>query len=330
MTENNLQTADTKKQKQASSNRGAAIAVILISLGILFLLHNLNIVPWNIWTTLWKFWPLVLVLIGIESLAGGGRAANIFVAIIAAFTIFIAVSLSIGGQGWLPDSFVDLVTKQAERITTSETINKTDFPQAESINSEIEIGAGNLTLTDSAKENAVYRYSAVHHQGWENPKLSTRMEGSKLNIKLKTEFTRPVFFSAPGQAVQYKVDLADTLPTDIKIQVGAGKADIDLTQINLNQFRMEVGAGSADIRFQAGGIPKNKMVIGVGAGDIDIYLPEEVGIKAEHSVGVGNLKINNSTVQGGGTFTSSSYAEAEQKLDIKIDIGVGNVDIVTE
>ena len=40
--------------------------VILIILGVLFLFANLNLISWGFVSGLWKLWPLVLVLWGLD------------------------------------------------------------------------------------------------------------------------------------------------------------------------------------------------------------------------------------------------------------------------
>lgn len=39
--------------------------VILLFLGIVFLLQTLGVLPWGLWGTLWRFWPVVLILVGL-------------------------------------------------------------------------------------------------------------------------------------------------------------------------------------------------------------------------------------------------------------------------
>jgi hypothetical protein len=51
-------------------HRPIAWPVILIALGVLFLLNNLALLSISFWRTLWRFWPIILVLIGIELLFG--------------------------------------------------------------------------------------------------------------------------------------------------------------------------------------------------------------------------------------------------------------------
>ena len=45
-------------------------ALILITVGILLLLNNLNLVPWSIWQDLWQFWPVLLILWGVQMVFG--------------------------------------------------------------------------------------------------------------------------------------------------------------------------------------------------------------------------------------------------------------------
>lgn len=47
--------------------------VILIILGILFLFANLNLLSWDFVTGLWKLWPLVLVLWGLDLVIKGNK-----------------------------------------------------------------------------------------------------------------------------------------------------------------------------------------------------------------------------------------------------------------
>lgn len=42
--------------------------VLLILVGLVFLASNLDLVPWHVWGNLWKFWPLILVAIGLKKL----------------------------------------------------------------------------------------------------------------------------------------------------------------------------------------------------------------------------------------------------------------------
>lgn len=42
--------------------------ILLILAGLIFLSSNFNIIPWNIWRDLWKFWPVILILLGLKQI----------------------------------------------------------------------------------------------------------------------------------------------------------------------------------------------------------------------------------------------------------------------
>ena len=45
---------------------GAPIwGIFLVFLGIIFLLQTLNVLPWGLWGTLWRYWPVLIIIIGL-------------------------------------------------------------------------------------------------------------------------------------------------------------------------------------------------------------------------------------------------------------------------
>jgi hypothetical protein len=40
----------------------------LLFLGIVFLLQALDVLPWGVWGTLWRFWPVLIIIIGLNIL----------------------------------------------------------------------------------------------------------------------------------------------------------------------------------------------------------------------------------------------------------------------
>lgn len=70
---------------------GGLGGLILIFIGVVFLLNNFGVLSWEIWNTLWRFWPVILILGGLEILFGKSKLASLIVAIIAiaAITYFL-------------------------------------------------------------------------------------------------------------------------------------------------------------------------------------------------------------------------------------------------
>ena len=45
--------------------------IFLLFLGIVFLLQTFNVLPWGLWETLWKFWPALIIIMGLVILLRG-------------------------------------------------------------------------------------------------------------------------------------------------------------------------------------------------------------------------------------------------------------------
>lgn len=64
---------------------GPTFGLVVLFAGILFLLNNLGLVPWSVWNELWKFWPVVIIIIGIRMLAGKTLIARIVFSLLTVF-----------------------------------------------------------------------------------------------------------------------------------------------------------------------------------------------------------------------------------------------------
>ena len=59
--------------------------LFLVFLGIVFLLTNLGLLPSTIWNELWKFWPVLVILLGIRILAGRNAISRIIITLLTLF-----------------------------------------------------------------------------------------------------------------------------------------------------------------------------------------------------------------------------------------------------
>src|SRR6266540_4258283 len=66
-----MATPYEQPRPRARRGRGGVVGpLLLIFIGGVFLLQNAGILPPSVWGNLWRLWPLVLVLVGLELLIG--------------------------------------------------------------------------------------------------------------------------------------------------------------------------------------------------------------------------------------------------------------------
>ena len=96
--------------------RGSVIGpLVLIFIGGVFLLQNAGIVSPTVWGGLWRLWPLVLVLVGMELLFGA--RAGWLVAIVGLGAILFALAFL---SGW---NFSTSSASQAVNARRSSSVN---------------------------------------------------------------------------------------------------------------------------------------------------------------------------------------------------------------
>jgi len=111
---NNHPSNDEKESKEIyvheERNNGVLNGVILIMAGVILLLNTMGFLSWDIWETLIRFWPVLLILWGVELLLGATLIGRVAVAIIAFLTFLFVVSYAYGSisplfNQWLKNRF---------------------------------------------------------------------------------------------------------------------------------------------------------------------------------------------------------------------------------
>jgi len=60
--------------KSPKNHRVSICGIILVFLGGVLLLQNFDVLPWGLWGMLWRFWPVLLVIIGLNIIIGRYKA----------------------------------------------------------------------------------------------------------------------------------------------------------------------------------------------------------------------------------------------------------------
>lgn len=130
--------------------------------------------------------------------------------------------------------------------------------------------------------------------------LRTR-EGRRNNINLK-------------EGSRATVSLTRSVPLDLKLEFGAGEADIDLGGLQLRRVDLSTGASETRVRFGAPNpIRAERVQIQAGAADLEV-------------TGLGNARAGRIEFHGGvGSTTLDFSGQWEQNAEASVQMGVGSV-----
>ncbi|MFC1987633.1 LiaI-LiaF-like domain-containing protein [Chloroflexota bacterium] len=85
------------EEKQPREHPTPTGGIFLLFLGIVLLLQSLNILPWALWGTLWRFWPVLLIITGLGILL---RRYNVWlVGILILVLLFACLGIAIWQNG---------------------------------------------------------------------------------------------------------------------------------------------------------------------------------------------------------------------------------------
>ena len=225
--------------------------IILIVLGVLLLLNTTGVVPWEAWESLWRFWPVLLILWGVGIIFGRGSPAGriIVLALLALFIVF-AVS-NIASESWwgwgrrAPDR---TAPRGALPYSKTLTVSSAQFSPSR-VRLSADIGAGKVFIeTESGGDilTAVASYSSASRA----PRLDTSMAGTVLNVDYSTGRVStflPFIYSRPDE---HTLTLGRReIPTEFELGVGGGRVDAVLAGLSVAGVSIKIGGGTVKMGF---------------------------------------------------------------------------------
>lgn len=283
---------------------------LLIVLGAIFLLNNLGFLPWDAWTNLWKFWPVLLILIGVESIIG--QPVSLKTIIILLLIIFIApVIIAVNPITNNPFSTNQLnISENSGRLTKAKLI--IDMPAT---NFEVRAGEN----TDKLVEGSI-SYSKASN----TPQVRKEEAFSQAIISL-SQTAGPVLPLISSLKNNTTLLLNTKIPFELQIKTGATKGKIDLSKVRVDSLELDSKAGDINLIF--GNSYSSRVRIKSSAANIQIEIPEGIQARIKIDSKVKNLSIHERFKSQDGEYKSSDFDKAFTKLDIYIESLAGSISV---
>lgn len=295
---------------------GIAGPLLLIVIGSLFLLNNLGLVNWSVWEVLWRFWPVWLVVIGVDMLFGrrGGWGGILALAIVVTL---------LGGTFY----YASLLNDRRPAVGVSETREISQSLQgAKEARVEISSGVSTLMVTAGADTTTLVE-GRVTPIAAESLRENFRVEGSMAYYTLNSSSNGPWVSWNMGRAGEGSWDLKlnETTPMSLTVKTGVGRSELDLSRLKVTDLRIESGVGETTLTMPASGQLRARLSSGVG--QTSIRIPASMAARIRVETGIGGLNIEGDFAKEDGYYTSPDYASATDRIDLDLQGGVGAVNI---
>ncbi|HEV7662249.1 MAG TPA: DUF5668 domain-containing protein [Chloroflexota bacterium] len=301
--------------------RGGVVGpLLLIFLGGLLLLQNTGYLPPNFWQNVWRLWPVVLVLAGIELLL----AHRVPWIVLAVLTVVVLVVGALATNAGL--------SHFSRPVSTTRTV-QTDIGTATQAAVTIHFGAGQLDLGALAPpvpgKLAVMTYDGPAEVS-PQPRYATGLGGTGV-LEYQSDGRGPTmpFVGDSSGTPSMRISLSPSVPiTSLTVQTGATDARLDLSGLLVNNVDMSVGAASTWLRLpQIAGT--STVHISGGAATISIEVPAGVAASIQHRGGLSTMTVDTARFAqvGEGLYRSPDYETATSKVDVSLETGVTSIQV---
>jgi hypothetical protein len=285
--------------------------IILISLGVLFLLNNLGFIELNLWDVIMRFWPLLLIAIGLDILIGRRSAWG------AAIAAVVVLAILAGG--------IVFSDNQAQWTYASENF-EIPLGNVEEATISLDPALGYLLVDALPKGSNVLLRGEIRPFSGEEIGKTVDISGTRATIDLRTEgvIVAP-FFGGWSDQPSWDLALHPEVATDLFVDFGVGKAELDLQDLQIGEIHVEQGLGQMILLLPSA----DNMDINLdgGIGEIRVVIPKDVGVRLRAGVGIGNVQVPSDFTRDGDFYLSPGYAAAENQIEMVIDLGIGSVQV---
>jgi hypothetical protein len=331
-----------EKMKRDDRQSTNWLAFILIGIGAIWLLGQLDIFRGASLAVLARYWPLIIVAIGLNLLLGRrnpGAARLVTLATAAVLVVLVLAGPTLGLAG----------SANAQRETF---IAEIDSAEAAEVRLELSIGNTTITSLDDSDQlvNADLNYLGdirFDVSGDETRRVTIAQQGEN-----RFSFFDFSFFSEMD--LSWNVSINPDVPLELTLGGGMGEVNADLSAFDLTALTIDGGMGTVRLTLPEadepyavdinGGMGTQiitvedgaafNMTVDGGMGSTILNLPEDTPIRIERDGGMGGVSFPNwlrqvSGDDNQGVWETSSYAEADESERITIDVdgGMGSLEV---
>jgi len=288
--------------------------LLIVLVGFVFIGINFGLIDSSIWNEIWRFWPVIIIIVGL-SVVGRGLSKTgemIFNIII----VVLAISLVVLAFNPKTRAYLKTKSPQVETQAILENLN----PETADASVLLSVGAGNIKL-DGGSTQLIEGEVASN---FSYPKISRSQSGKTQLVEINSQSKVNLPF---GPKNEWDLVLNDKIPTKLELKTGAVDGKLDLSNTFISDLTIKSGASSYNILF--GEKPGTlKSDIDLGASSLKLRVPKSVGLKIDMKSGVSsNNFTSRDLVKSGDVYKNSEYETATSKIDLILKTGASSVEL---
>ena len=294
--------------------------IILIGVGLVFLLSNLNVITGDPWPIIARLWPVLLIVIGLDvlfgrrSILGGLIGAALGLLVVGGVILLLIAKPDLPGLnfGASPEFHTQHI--------------QAPLNDAQSASFTADLGSGTYALHALGDSSNLIEGDLDYYG---DLTFDVNRSGGHADIRLDTSFF--CFVCSTNRPEKWDVGLNARPAYDLDISVGSGGATLDLSKLQLSGGRIDVGSGGAQLWLPASG--KFTLRVDSGSGGVNIRATGKAALRVEYSHGSGGinpgprLKLVSGSEGRDATYETEGFASAQNAITLIVDGGSGSINV---
>jgi hypothetical protein len=304
--------------------------ILLVTIGALFLYSEFR-PAFDPWPVLRTYWPLILIFVGIGAIWDSTRRrrdpAGASSGISVGSTIgIIAVALVLAALVFHHREF----PSRHRRFSRSDShMSQTvDRQGAQTVRAAVDMNAGDLSIEGGGSAHLLdATFDYLDPEG--KPQVSYSVAGNSGSLSISQEESDSDVRIHTTSDNDWNLHLAGDIPTDLKVNMGAGTGNLRLRQVQLTGLEVQMGAGRMDIDLTGDRKKDLDADVEGGVGTATIHLPKNIGVVVNASGGLGAIDTHGFKHQDD-DYVNDAYGKAPVTIHLKVQGGVGLIRLIQE
>jgi hypothetical protein len=249
--------------------------VVLIGVGVLWLLTNLGYLTTVRMVEIWRLWPALLILAGIDILFARrvpliGALIGLLVVILIGYGLLVGVPVPSGSSAGVTTDNLAAPVEQAQ--SASVTLDFWSDP----------VSVYSLSDSPNVIDAHITHTGAIHFN-------SSGSTTKSVSLSHDDRFSGFLFWGMTPET-RADVGLTPMIPLDLRVHTASGSSTMDFSGLNLSNLTIDSGSGSVELTLPKSGVSSTAQVH-TASGSANIVIPADAPINLETQSGSGSLNI---------------------------------------
>ena len=297
-------------EEQSSEHHVPIWGIFLLFIGAVFLLQTTNVLPWALWGTLWRFWPVLIIIIGLGILL---RHYNVW---LVSLLILVLLFTSLGIAIWQFEP--SLPTEQTTK-SYSEPLDSLERAQI-----EIDFAAGSLTISSlpPASLNFVEVGTDVRN-GDTGIRVDFHRQDSEGKLQLiREQVNGPSWGEGENR---WQVRFNRNIPLVVDAKSAASNIDLDLSELKISELRLDLDVGSYTMKMPSS-VGTVNAYIKADLSNVEVIIPDAVAARLKADVDLSILEVDESRfTKKGDYYISQDFDSAKNRIELELDCDLSRV-----